>query len=308
MQSAETFIADKVFPSVPVQKQSDRYFTYDRGDFNRDEMAERAPGTESAGGGYKLDNTPTYYAKVWAFHKDLDDQTLANADNVLNLEKEAAEFCAMKALIKREKIWSASYFTSGVWTGDQTGVAAAPGANQFLQWNDSASTPIEDLRAQCTVIQKRTGFRPNTLVLGQEVYDKLIDHPDIVDRVKYGQSGVGKIAGIDTSDLAALFKLGRVLVMGAIENTANEGATEASAFIGGKKALLVYSAPSPGLMTPSGGYTFEWAGFMGNAGKGTRVKKFRMDALSSDRVEIEAAFDMKLVAAEMGVMFLSAVS
>jgi hypothetical protein len=41
-----------VFPNIPVQKKSDRYYTYDRGDFNRDEMEERAPGTESEGSGY----------------------------------------------------------------------------------------------------------------------------------------------------------------------------------------------------------------------------------------------------------------
>ena len=59
LQTADTFVASKVFPMVGVSKQSDRYYTYERGDFNRDEMEKRAPGTESAGGGYNIDNTPT---------------------------------------------------------------------------------------------------------------------------------------------------------------------------------------------------------------------------------------------------------
>ncbi|MES0340719.1 MAG: hypothetical protein ABUK08_00225, partial [Candidatus Humimicrobiaceae bacterium] len=70
LQNAMHFVADQVFPNIPVTKQSDRYYTYDRGEFNRDEMEKRAPGTESAGGSYTLDNTPTYYADVYAFHKD----------------------------------------------------------------------------------------------------------------------------------------------------------------------------------------------------------------------------------------------
>ena len=48
LQNASNFIASRVFPNIPVQKQSDRYYTYDRGEFNRDEMKERAAGTESA--------------------------------------------------------------------------------------------------------------------------------------------------------------------------------------------------------------------------------------------------------------------
>jgi hypothetical protein len=110
MQSASNFIGVRAFPNVPVQKQSDRYYTFDRGEFNRDEMQERAPSTESSGGGYTVDNTPTYFCRVYAFHKDIDDQMRANADSVLQLDREATQYCTMKALIKREKVWANAYF------------------------------------------------------------------------------------------------------------------------------------------------------------------------------------------------------
>src|SRR5690554_4523754 len=77
MQSADGFVADRVFPNIPVMKQSDTYFTYDRGYFNRVEMKKRAPSTESAGGGYAI-GTDSYNAQVYAFHKDIDDQLRAN--------------------------------------------------------------------------------------------------------------------------------------------------------------------------------------------------------------------------------------
>jgi hypothetical protein len=103
LQSAENFVATRVFPNIPVTKQGDRYYTFDRGEFNRDEAEERAPGTESAGGSYTLDNTPTYFANVYAFHKDIPDQVRANADAVLDPDREATEYVTHKALIKREK-------------------------------------------------------------------------------------------------------------------------------------------------------------------------------------------------------------
>lgn len=302
LQNATNFVATRVFPNIPVTKQSDRYYTYDRGDFNRDEMEERAPGTESAGSGYKLDNTPTYYAPVYAIHKDIPDQVRSNADSVLSVDREATNFLTHKALIRREKLFVSKFFTTGVWGTDITGVSGAPSAGQAKQWNDSTSTPIENVRDAKRTILQSTGFEPNKLVLGRAVYDKLVDHPAVIDRIKYGNTPGGPARGT-LALLAQLFEVDEVLVMNAIENTAKEGQTNSHSFIGGKHAMLVYSTPAPGLMTPTGGYTFSWTGYMGAGSEGNRISSFRMEHLRSDRVEIEMAFDMKLVSADLGVFW-----
>jgi hypothetical protein len=145
------------------------------------------------------------------------------------------------------------------------------------------------------------------LVLGKAVYDALIDHPDIVDRIKYGQTP-GHPAMANLEALMKLLEVERILVMKAIENTAKEGATNSHSFIGGKHALLCYSAPRPGIMTPTAGYTFSWTSFVGAGQEGNRIKRFRLEQIESDRVEIQMAFDSKLVAADLGYLFLSVVS
>lgn len=307
-QDQTRFVADRIFPVVSVQKQSDRYYVYNRGDFNRDEMQIRAPSTESAGSGYSLDNTPTYYCNEWALHRDVPDQVIANADAVIDPLRDATEFLTVKALIRREKSFATNYFAGSIWTSDFDGVASANswGSSTVLQWNDANSTPIEDLRKASTTILERTGYLPNVLVLGKPVYDALIDHPDLVDRIKYGQTP-GAPAIVNRQALAALFEVDRVEVMSAIENTANEGATASHSFIGGKKALLVYAAPNPGLMTPSGGYTFQWTGMYGG-NFGQRILTFRMNELKSTRVEIETSFDHRLVSADLGFFVDSAVA
>ena len=66
LQSQDQFVAAQMCPVIPVTKQSDRYYTYNRGDFFRDQMQKRAPGTPAASVGYRLDNTPTYFCDVWA--------------------------------------------------------------------------------------------------------------------------------------------------------------------------------------------------------------------------------------------------
>lgn len=307
LQNAANFVAARVFPNIPVSKQSDRYYTYERGDFNRDEMQERAPATESAGGGYSLDNTPTYFATRFSFHKDIPDEVRANADAVLNPDREATAFVTHKALIKREKLFVGKYFTTGIWGADITGVASNPSTGQVLQWNDANSTPIENIRAQKRAIAESTGFEPNKLVIGRAVFDALLDHPDIIDRIKYGQTpGSPAMAGNDV--LARLFNVDELLVMNAVENTAKEGQTASHSFIGGKSALLCYSTPAPGLMTPTAGYTFSWTGLMGAGSEGNRIRSFRMENIGADRVEIDMCFDMKLVSADLGRFWTSIVA
>lgn len=302
MQSASNFIGVRAFPNVPVAKQSDRYYTFDRGEFNRDEMRVRGPSTESSGGGYKVDNTPTYFCTVYAFHKDIDDQLRANADSALQLDREATQYITLKALIKREKIWAGAYFVPGVWTNEVLGVASAPTAGQLLQWNNSSSTPIESIRTAKRTVLQSTGFIPNKLVLGRPVYDTLLDHPEMIDRIKYGQTAGGP-AKSSMQVLADLFEVDEILVSDAIENTAAEGATASHQFIMGKHALLCYAASTPGLQTPTAGYTFSWNGYMGASGDGTRIKQFRMENLGADRVEIEMALACKLVSADLGYFF-----
>lgn len=303
IQDAEGFVADRVFPRLPVSKQSDSYFTYDRGYFNRAEMKKRAPATESAGMNYAI-STDTYLCDVWALHKDIADQVRANADEPISLDREASTALALQGLLRKEKEWVSNYFVTSIWTNEETGVSGSPSAGQFQYWDEAASTPIETVRRWKRTVQESTGFKPNVMTLGRAVYDALLDHPDIVGRLDRGQTSGPAMVMRDA--LAALFELDDILVMDAIENTANEGAANSHSFIGGKNVLLSYRPTSPGLMTPSAGYTMQWTGLMGGAD--AQISRFRNDFTKSDRIEIEMAFDQKLVSADLGFFGLGAVS
>jgi hypothetical protein len=137
------------------------------------------------------------------------------------------------------------------------------------------------------------------------VWLKLVDHPDLVDRVKYGQTNGGP-ARITREALAAILEIDRILVMGSIENTAGEGAAATHSFIGGKNALLCNVAPNPGLLTPSAAYTFGWTGYLGAGNEGNRIKRYRWEIIAGDIVEIEMSFDIKLIATELGYFFKDA--
>ena len=303
MQRAENFIADKVFPVVPVDKQSDKYFTYDKNDWLRDEAQVRTDGTESVGSGYNI-STATYYADVYAIHKDVGDQTRANADAPINVDREAAEFVTHRLLTRREIQFNTDFMTGGVWGTTASGVSGSPGAGEFRQWSDyTNSDPIEDIEEAKSDILSVTGLAANTLVLGYDVFRQLKNHPDLVDRIKYTSSQT-----ITEDMLARMFDIERVMVSKAIKATNAEGATGTYAFTTGKSALLAHVAPSPGLLTPSAGYTFQWTGVSQGLGATIGTSSFRLESLKATRIEAELAFDNKIVGADLGYFWQTAVA
>lgn len=310
-QSNDAFIASRVFPSISVSKKSDLYYTYDRAYWYTSNVQKRAPGTESAGGGYKV-GTDSYSCDVYAFHKDIDDQIRANADTPLNLDREASEYVASQFMIHRERDFASTFLQGGVWTFEYDGVASGETAlgsldptnasnNDVRHWSDPASTPIEDVRRAKLSMLERTGFEPNKFTMGVRVFNGLLDHPDIIDRIKYGQTP-GSAAEANKETLAKLFGVDEILVAKATNNTAAEGLTESNSFIVGKHALLSYAPQSAGLMVPSAGYTFNWTGYTNGFGA-PAITRFRMDHLKSDRIEGEVAYDLKKVAGDLGFFF-----
>ena len=318
IQRAEAFVANRVFPVVPVQKQSDRYFVYLKEDWFRDEAAERAPATESAGGMYEIDNTPTYFCKKYAFHRDITEEDRTNADAPLTPDTDASEFVTQKMLLKREVLWAEHYFsvTAGIagvresnWGdaelgGTHSGVDNVTENWHFLQWDRDGSTPIEDISNGKITMASQTGHTPNVLVLGAKVYEALKNHDDILGRIVFTQRGF-----VTADILAGLFEVDRIVVGWAVRNIARKGADEDTDFLLGNHALLAYAAPRPALKQPTAGYIFAWTGLLGAGAYGNRIVRIPMPMLGmgTERIEGEMAFDLRVVSQDLGILYADAV-
>lgn len=292
------FVGHQVFPMLPVQKQSDEYYIYNKGDWFRDEAKPRAPGTPAARSGYNL-STGSYRCQVYALATQVPDQDRANADAALDLDADAARFVTMKAMLRHEIDWFSKFFTTSVWTGSTSGSDIAPST----KWNASNSTPIADISAQMDSILEKTGFLPNTLTLSRKAWTAIKTNADFLNRVSGGASNVDP-AKVTPQLLAQVLEISRVLIAGGVKNTAAEGATASMAFIdGGEGALLTHSAEAPGLRVATAGYTFVWTGYPGANAAGIAISSYREDQTKSDVVEAESAFDNKVVATDLGVFF-----
>jgi len=292
-QDRDSFKAESIFPVVSVQKQSDKYFVFDKASWHRSEAGLLAPGAETRGANFSLSNS-SYYCDVVGVHMDVADQLRGNADEALNVDTSATEYVTDNILLKREIDCFSMLFETSSWTGSSTGSDITVGT----QWSTTSSTPIADINAQAESILKNTGRAPNVLVLGRDVFTALNKNADILDRIKYTQRGL-----VTEDLLAPLFGVERVIVADAVKNSGPEGGTTSMAFVAADTAWLGYVASSPGLLTPSAGYMFAWTGLQGVSAGGVQIRKMRLDTRFSDRIVGVSSYDIVRTGADFGCLF-----
>lgn len=297
-QETRDFISDKVFPVVPVRKQSDLYVIYDRGAMWRSGNVHERP----LGG--RLDvadwtfTSDSYFCVERGLAHKIDDRQYANADEPLDLRRQAMQLLMNGVMIDAEKRWVADYFGTGVWTTNVTGVASA---DFVTSSTPSTGYPLEVIDEFKESTKRLTALTPNTLVLSAISYRVVRNHETVKDAFKYTRPGL-----IDEQLLALAFGVDRLFIPRGVENSAVEGAADSLDFIATAQdhnALLLYAAPNPGLNTPSAGYTFAWTGLIPGLTNpmGGVIMTGRDEFAHSDHFEIRQANDMKVVSPDLGV-------
>jgi hypothetical protein len=283
----DELIADQVLPVVPVKKESDLYYIYTRN--WKLPQSKRAAGAEANEVEWNL-STSTYTTEEYALKDLIPDRVRSNADNPLDMDVDTTENLTELVQLGREKRVADIVFGAANY-GAQT--SALAGANQ---WDDYAgSDPIGDVRDAKAIVHAASGKSPNVMVIGYQAFLKLLDHPDVLERIKYTQKGL-----ITADLLASLFEVDRILVGKALYDTTQEGVAESLSYVWGKSVALIYSQPSPGLKKVSFGYQFQSRGF--------RTKKWREEGRDGDFVETGEIRDEKLVAAATGYLYTTVVS
>lgn len=283
------FIADQVFPRVPVQKISNKYFVYSKADWLRREADVRAPGTKAARGGYGLSSSP-YSCVEYAIAMGVPDEIVDNADSPLAPMADATKWATQQIFLQVESDVAAVVFGSSIWTGSGSATTA---------WENDTSVPITDVASARAAVSGSIGQEANVGVVGRSVWQYLEQHPDIIERIKYG-AAPGSPAVVTTNAVAALFGLDKFLVGGMIENTAAEGISETMSYIWGKHCWIGYVTRGASLMVPSAGYVLTY--------KNREVSRFREEQERQDVVEARQSWDVVTVAPDAGYLLKSVVS
>jgi hypothetical protein len=288
-QAADSFIAGQVFPRVPVDKKSNKYFTFPREYFLANHAQKWAIGTAAARSGYQISND-SYEVEREGLETAIPDENRDNADAGLNLDRSGTEFVTANLLVAVEVNFVSSFFAASIWDNS---ITLSNG-----KWNDANSDPVTDIKGMKRTVRENTGQEMNTGVFGRLTFDRLTEHPDVIDRIKYS-AGPGNPAIVNRQTLAQLFELERVFVANATRNTAAEGITPSYDFVADEDAaMLVYAAPRPGIEVPSAGYTFTWRGTGNNMG--LEFDRYREDKTRSDVIRGGLWYDHKVVSAALG--------
>ncbi len=291
------FIGDSVFPVVEVDKQSDKYYIWTKGFWMRNAVEKRTPGDTYPEGRLQLSNDE-YYCDLYHLAFPIPDEDRQNADPGVELEIAGAEWLKTQFMLNREIKLASVAFATGSWATYKTG------GTDFVKWDDyTDSDPISDVNAGIQTIQKSTGVKPNTLVVGKEVFDALAEHPNLIEKFKY--TGVGIL---DEEQVRKALRVEKLLVGEAVQETSKEGAaTATNAYIWGKGALLCYVPPRPGNRVPAAGYTFVWR-INGAGGMTVPIENIREDNRDRDLLKGKHAFDDKVTGADLGYYFTSVIS
>jgi len=293
----DLMIADRLFPIVPVDKQSDLYFIWTKGFWLRNNVEKRAPGDTYPEGRLELSNT-SYYCDIYHLGFPIADEDRDLEDPGVELEMTGAEWLASQFALNREIQIVTDAFASDIWATD------VDGGTDFTKWSDyDDSNPVSDIITGTQTIQASTGKRANTLVIGKEVLDILTEHPLLLD--KYKHTGVGIL---DTEEVRKALKVDNLLVGEAVYESTLEGdTTPTRGYIWGKHALLCHVPSSPGKRVAAAGYTFVWK--MRNAGGYTvSISNSREDWRDRDLLKGKHSFDHKIVGTDLGYFFDSAVA
>lgn len=290
------FIADRVFPLVTVEKQSDKYYIWDKGSWLTNQVEKRTPGDTYPEGRIKISNDE-FFCDIFHLGYAIPDEDVANQDAAIDLETTGSEWLAHQFMLNREVEIASAIMADSVWDND------LDGGSDFTQWDDyDNSDPIDDIDTYMDTVQQNTGVRPNTLVVGRQVFSKLRRHPLLLDIFKYTGRGI-----LTQDQVKDALDVEMLLVGGAVRRTSNEGASTAvQAYIWGKDALLLYVPARPALREPAAGYTFVWN--IDGTGLSTQIVPTRQDDRDRDFLKGKHAYDFKVTGTDLGVFFDAAIS
>jgi len=270
------YIADSIFPKVPVKKISDKYFVFDR-DYKIPETG-RAIGGKSREADFNL-STASYLLKKEALKTYISDDEVDNYD-LGTLKADATEYLTDKINLKKEYDANALLDATGTWSL-QHSLAVA------WSTNSTTSDPIPSVNTAMATLVGYSGMPANFMSLPYKAELALKNHVSILDRVKYtSQEVTSKI-------LSGLFGINEIVVPKAVYDT-SATPTESMAFVFDKYAFIGYKAPRPAPRSISFAYMFE---------KQTpRVKTWRDEERESEAVEVNVQYQMKVVCSLCGYL------
>lgn len=236
----DSYIADQLFPTVFVDKITGLYFVSDKENLRAPASALRA----EIGRANRVTNTLTtanYSLKEKSLETPISDIVMRNYSNPFDPKRTATQLVTEKLMLDKELDLQTTLLAT-----------TRPTLNAANSWSTVGTDIVGQIRTARTSVQKNTGKKANTVVIGKPAWDVLMKNTALLASIQY----VSQVTEANIRNaIAAWFDVDRVLVGDAIANTAKEGQTDTMGYLWGNNIIVAYVAPSAQLETPSAGYT-----------------------------------------------------
>jgi hypothetical protein len=175
-----------------------------------------------------------------------------------------------------------------------TGLHASPGTKWSDLTNSNPQIDIEDARQ---LLHKKSGVRPNTLVMSEPVFNKLLFNKKLISVL-----GVTGMQMLSMEMLKRILNIENILVGSALKDTVAYGSSSDPSldYVWGDSVVLCYIAPTVGRKTRTVGCGFYWTAKGTN---GVGVRKWWDQAKQATKVEGEHWYDLKIISDNSSYIF-----
>ena len=269
-QDPGDFITDLWFPKLGVNQPSGKYMKWSKGNFLTPKGGAWKPGTGLPSVELSTDDMGEFACTRYALETPLPQDLPEVQDKGVNVEMATSYLITDALQLRKEVQTAASFFTSGIWGFDWTGVSSAETGTSgmttsltFRQLNDYFnSDPLQVFKDARMMVKKTTAKTPNTVVMGEQVYEALRIHPQLTNLFRNPQGAQSVPTKLNEQMLAQALDMDKILIGKAMYNTAADNVTPALDWIFGKKLWIGY-VDTPGLMKQTAGLNLSFDSALG---------------------------------------------
>lgn len=238
------FVAEQVFPVIPVVKESDVYYTFSREEL-RDMDTLRAPGALAKEIEW-VPSTSTYTAQEYAMRHLLPDRIRNNADAPVRPQMNTVSKIMKWIMLGQEKRVQAIAQDG---TNSVATVAASP------KWDGTSPTIEKDIDTAKDSVRDSAGVEPNAILLAENVKDVVKRDTTLRGLIQYVINlGAGNRDLLMNGELPPVMFNLAIIIAGSVEDTSKIGAASSISKIWGDSVPVFYREMAPSLDAVTWGY------------------------------------------------------
>jgi len=284
------FIGERLFTVLPVRKDSDVYFIYGKQDF-RIQDDTRAPGGRGKKVEWTISKSDAYRVKEHSNEMQLIDEIRDNADDPIRYDADSTEYITNIGLLNLE--YTLSAIAQDVTNYGASNQKALTGTDK---WSDNSSDPLGQVQDAIKQIENSIFLSPNIMIISNDVFKKIKNHPQIREQIKYTHLGV-----TTPQLLAQFFEVDEVVIGLSGYVSDKEGqSTETLTQLWSNCVILAYVNPRATVKTISYAFLFRKEGYR-------NVEKWREPETRSDWIRVNDKYDKAIVANTAGYIFTTVV-